>query len=83
MYDEMRVKYLFINLKYPAYVRLQIVLVVALIIGAVLCFLFTRDSSVWALKNGWWLCPVGALFEVGESLFAVKKAKKNFTKIKM
>ena len=78
MYEEMRVKYLFINLRYPAYVRLQIVAVAAWIVGALLCFLFAGDSSVWLLRNGWWLCPCGALLEVGESFVAINKAKKDF-----
>ena len=78
MYEEMRVKYLLINLKYPTYVRLQIVLVAAWIIGALLCFIFGRDSSFWLLKNGWWLCPIVALLEVGESFVAINKAKKDF-----
>lgn len=78
MYEEMGVKYLFINLKYPAYLRLQIILVAAWIAGALLCFLFATDSSAWLLKNGWWLCSTGALLEVGESFVAINNAKKDF-----
>jgi len=78
MYDEMEVKYLFINLKYPAYVKLQIVLVIAWITVAFLLFLYARDSSVWLFRNGWWICPIIAVCEVGESLVAIKKAKEGF-----
>jgi len=78
MYEEMRLKYLFINLKYSAYIKLQVILVVALIIGALLCLFFARDSQIWLLKNGGWLCPIVALLEVGESFWAINKAKKDF-----
>ncbi len=75
MYEGMRVKYLFINLKYPAYVKLQSICVLALLIGAVLCYLFTRDSQFWLLRNGWWIGIVGALAEIVESLVAINAAK--------
>ena len=78
MYEEMRVKYFILNLKYPAYINLQVVLVVAWIIGALLCFFFARDSQIWLLKNGWWLCPLVAFLEVVESFVAINKAKKDF-----
>lgn len=78
MSDEMRVKYLFINLKYPAYVKLQMVIVAGWFIGALLCFLYAKDSPIWVLKNSWWLCVVIALLEVGESFLAIGKAKRDF-----
>lgn len=77
-YDDMRIKYLFVNLTYPAYVRLQIALVAAWIIGAALLFFFARDSSVWLLKNGWWLCLVIGFAEVGEAVVAIGKAKQAY-----
>ena len=78
MYEEMRVKYLFVNLKYPSYVRLQVFLVVGWVVAGGLLFLFARDSQAWLLKNGWWLCPLIAVCEVMESLVAVAKAKKDY-----
>jgi hypothetical protein len=78
MYEEMRVKYLFINLRYPAYLKLQIALVAAWLVVSLLCFSFTKNSSMWILKNAWWLCIIVALLEVGESLVAINKAKKDF-----
>ena len=75
--QKMRVKYLFVDLRYPTYLKLQIVLVIGWIIGALLCYIFLRDNSVWLLKNGWWLCLVVALLEVGESFLAINKAKKD------
>lgn len=76
MSEEMRVKYLFIDLKYRAYAKLQIALITALIIGAVLCFLFTRDYSHWIVKNAWWICAATAVLEVIEFLAATGKARK-------
>jgi hypothetical protein len=78
MYDEMRVKYLFINLKYPAYVKLQAAIVLGWLIVSGLLFVFARDSNFWLLENAWWLCLVIAVGEVIESLVAVAKAKKDY-----
>ena len=57
MYDEMRVKYLFVNLKYQSYLRLQVFLVVFLFIAAIICYIYLRDSSDLIYRNAWWLCP--------------------------
>jgi len=74
--NNMRVKYMFVDLKYSAYIKLQTALITAFIIGSVLCFLYTQDSPTWYLKNGWWLCLLVAGLEFIESLIAVHKAKK-------
>jgi len=76
MYEEMRVKYLFINMRYPAYVKLQVVTIIGGIIGALLLFFLARDSQYWVLKNGWWILAVASLLEVGETFLAIKRAKK-------
>jgi len=78
MYENMRVKYLFVDLEYPAYIKLQVVLAVAWMIGALLSFLFGRDSQMWLLQNGWWFGPIVAFLEVVEAFMAVNKAKKLF-----
>ncbi len=78
MYENMRVKYLFVDLEYPAYIKLQAVLAFVWMLGALLSFYFGRDSPIWVLQNGWWLGPIVALFEVVEALVAVNKAKKDF-----
>ena len=78
MYEKMRVKYLYINLKYPMYVKLQGMLIVALIIAALPCFLYLKDSPVWMLKNAWWLCLTLAFLEIVEALVAIGKAKRDF-----
>lgn len=74
----MRVKYLFIDLKYPAYIKLQIFLVVGWLLGAVLCFMFAKESAGWFVKNGWWLCLTIAVLESFESIGAIYKAKENY-----
>ena len=82
MYEEMRVKYFLVNFKYPTYLKLQIICISSLIIYALLCFLFAGDSSLWFLKNGWWLGIVVGLLEGGESFFAIKKAKRDLVQKK-
>ncbi|MBC8372576.1 MAG: hypothetical protein ISS69_08935 [Phycisphaerae bacterium] len=78
MYEEMRVKYLFINLKYSAYVKLQGILIAVWTIAALPCFLYLKDSSIWMLKHVWWLCLVVALLEGVEAFLAIGKAKRDF-----
>ena len=80
MYEAMQVKVLFFNFKYPAYVKLQVALVVGLLIGSALFYQFARGSDVWLLNNGWWLCLVLGGLEVLESLVAISKAKKDYRK---
>ena len=78
MYEEMRVKYLFINLRYPVYVKLQGMLIAALVIGALPCFLYLKDSPIWMLKNVWWFLLILAGLEILEAFLAIGKAKRDF-----
>ncbi|MES0488539.1 MAG: hypothetical protein ABUK01_01005 [Leptospirales bacterium] len=80
MYEEMSVKFLHINMKYRSYVTLQTAIVIAFAIIALACLFYTRDSPVWVLKNGWWLFSLGAVFEFGETILVINKAKKEFDK---
>ncbi|MCP4375911.1 MAG: hypothetical protein GY794_07030 [bacterium] len=80
MYEEMRVKYLGLNLKYSTYLKLQGLLVVLCIIAALPCFLYLKDHSRWILRNAWWCCLVVAFLEVVESVVAITKAKKDFNR---
>lgn len=78
MYEDMRVKYLFINLRYPVYVKLQGMLIVTLIIAALTCFLYLKDSPLWMLKNVWWFLLIMAALEILEALLAIGKAKRAY-----
>lgn len=78
MYNEMKVKYMLLNMKYPSYIKLQAFLVISLLLGAILTFFMAQDSQTWFLKNGPWLYPIIALLEVGEAYIAIRKAKKEF-----
>ena len=78
MSEEMRIKYLFVDMKYSLYIKLQGAFVIALLIGAALSFFLAQDSDEWFLKNGWWLLSIFALLEVGEAYIAIKKSKKEF-----
>ena len=73
MYDDMKVKYLFLNLDYPAYKRLQVFLVLAWLIGAAVCFVFKNTHGgcehppydsiqcVHRLSSSRLLCSVAAM----------------------
>lgn len=78
MNEEMRIKYLFVDMKYSLYIQFQGAFVIALLIGAILCYFLTQDSDNWFLKNSWWLLSIFALLEVGEAYIAIKKSKKEF-----
>ena len=80
MYQEMKINFGFVSFKYPSYIKLQVTIVVSLLVAGLLCFMFTQDSPIWLLKNGYWLCPVIALLEVSEAFIAIKKSKKDFNK---
>jgi len=74
----MRVKYLFINMKYPLYVKLQGLLIVTLFAAAAACFVFLRDSATPVVKYAWALCLLVGLLEIVEMAVAIAKAKKAF-----
>jgi len=76
MNEEMRVKYLFINMRYPLYIKLQTIFVIAWLIAAIASFFLAQNSQVWFFKNGPWLYPIIALLQVGEAFIAIKKSKK-------
>jgi hypothetical protein len=78
MYKEMEVKYLFLSMKYPSYIKLQTFLVVGWLVAAVLAFVFAKNSQIWFIKNGPWLYPIVALLEIGEAYIAIRKAKSKF-----
>lgn len=78
MYEDMRVKYLGINLSYPTYLKMQICLVVLLLIASALCFLFLRDHSFWFWRYLWLIWLVIAPLEILETVLAVGKAKKEY-----
>lgn len=78
MYEDLSVKYLFINLKYPTYVKLQTALIIGWLIAATLFYIFASESSVWILRNAWWICLAIGLLEILESQFAIRKAKSSY-----
>lgn len=78
MYENMTVKYLFVNLKYPTYIKLQSALLAGWIIAAVLFYIYGADSTHWLWGNAWWICLVVAALEILESQLAIKKAKASY-----
>jgi uncharacterized membrane protein len=74
--NDARVKYLFLNFRYQTYLRLQAAIVTALLVAAVLFFLFTRGHSFWLLDNAWWACLVVAGLEVAETWLALRQSKR-------
>jgi len=78
MNEEMRIKYLFVDMKYSSYIKLQGTFIIALLIGAMLSFFLAQDSETWFFKNSFWLLPIVAVLEMGEAYIAIKKSKKEF-----
>jgi hypothetical protein len=78
MYGDMRVKYLLLDMAYPAYVRMQATIVGGLLLASLVFFFHGRESSLWVVSNGWWLCLVGAVLEVAEAMVAVNSAKEEY-----
>lgn len=78
MNEEMRIKYLFVDMKYSLYVKIQGTFVITLLIGAILSFFLAQNSEIWFFKNSFWLLPIFAVLEAGEAYIAIKKSKKEF-----
>ena len=76
MYEDIRVKYLFVDLKYAAYIKLQGALVIGFLIASALFYQFARGSESGLWSNGWWLCLVLGALEAVEARMAIGKAKK-------
>jgi len=76
-FEAMRVKYMFMDLRYPTYLKLQISLVVVGAVLAAVLFPYRGDAN-WLLGNGWWLCLVAVVGEVLESVVAISVAKKKY-----
>lgn len=78
MYEDMKINFILFSLKYRTYVRTQIAAVSILLLLAVLAYAYGRDSAVWFIGNGWWICLVLALLEIGEAVVAITLAKKKY-----
>lgn len=78
MYEDMKINFILFSLKYRAYVRMQITAISVLLLLSVVAYLYGRDSASWFISNGWWICLVVALLEVGEAVVAITVAKKKY-----
>ena len=76
MSDEMRVKYLFVNLKYSHYIRLQVFCFTSLIVASLVLNILFRDSKCF--RYLWVVALAGAVFEIFETALAIRKAKREF-----
>ena len=77
MPEEMRVKYLFINLAYSAYIKLCVGILLFILVGSLSSFLAFQNSPSWTLRNCWWMMLIFAAAGLGEMLMAIAKAKKD------
>jgi len=75
MAEELRVKYLFVNLRYRNYVRLQAGIVVTWIVLAVIAYVARSGSPSPLWSNAWLVGVIAAVAEGVESKLAVDKAK--------
>ena len=78
MYEDMRIKYLGVNLKYSSYVTLQTFLIIAWLIASSFCFIYLKSNDIWFFKNAWWFCIIIGFLELVESFIAISKTKRDY-----
>ncbi|ODS22913.1 hypothetical protein AB835_11720 [Candidatus Endobugula sertula] len=78
MSEQMRIKFLFIDMPYAAYIKMQSLFVVLFLIAVALLYYYGSSSDDWLYRNGWWLCLVVAIAEIIETVFSINKAKKEW-----
>lgn len=74
--DEPKIKYLFVNLRYSQYMKIQAVAFALCILGAVFFYLYLAESKSTPLRYLWVVALLGALVEVIEAILAIRRAKK-------
>lgn len=75
MADEIRVRYPFLSLRYRNFIRLQGVIIGALVVAAGVLFTEARGHPFWLLAHGWWILLLVAALEVGESWLLIRRAR--------
>lgn len=76
MDDELRVRYPFFSMRYRRYIRVQAVIIGALLVAAAALFIEARHHPLWWLAHAWWICLVAAGLEVVETWLALRHAKR-------
>ena len=77
MDDETRIRYPFFSLRYRNFVRLQAIIIGALLIAAAAFFVEARNHSFWWFANAWWILLIVAALEGVESWLLLRRARMN------
>ncbi|GEM_PF-6005454 len=74
MRTESRIRYLFINLGYANYWRLQLAVIGVLLLAAPVLFMARDASGFWLFEEAWWICLLAAVLEAAETWLAMRRA---------
>mgnify|MGYP000279383733 CR=1 FL=1 len=77
--DELRIRYPFFSLRYRTFVRVQVIIIGALLVAAAAFLIEARDHSFWWFANAWWILLVVAALEGVESWLLLRRARMNFS----
>ena len=55
-------------------INVQFGMTIFFLAGAVLCFIFLRDSESWLTANLWWISLLVGLADLAALVFMIKKA---------
>ncbi len=75
MDDDLRIRYPFVSLRYRNFIRLQGVIIGALVVAAGVLFTEASGHPFWLLANGWWILLLVAVLEVGESWLLIRRGR--------
>ena len=76
MSDEVRVRYLFVNMKLSKYIAISAITVAATTAGAVVTYLTLRNSPLWPLTKIWMVLASAVPCLILEAWIAVRRAKR-------
>lgn len=75
MDNDTRIRYPFFSLRYHAFIRLQGIIIGALLIAAAAFFVEARDHHFWWYANAWWMLLIVAVLEGVESWLLLRRAR--------
>jgi hypothetical protein len=77
MSEELRIKYLFMNMRCSYYIKMQVATFLLCIALALIFYCFFGDSKSTPLRYLWALALLGAVIEAIETKLAIRKAKRS------
>jgi len=80
MSDELRVKYLFVNMKLANYVTLSIVTVILTAIAASVTYALFHDHPMFLISKIWLVLAAAIPLQIFEAVMAVRRARRRASK---